>query len=72
MGLIIKREDKCPYSDSRLDCFGRRSNNGLEVTDYCHALKKTNFKGHECPFYKSYEDFKEGQKIYGGLRVYVE
>lgn len=35
----------------------------------CFTLTNTNFKYHECPFYKTNEEYKEGLRIYGGLRL---
>ena len=58
----------CPYSD-RTDCFGRRNKIDGEPGEKCFALVKTDFKYHECPFYKTNEEYKEGLRIYGGLRL---
>ena len=63
------KEVLCPYEDERVDCFARRSWDG-HAENSCRVLSKTDFKHHDCPFYKSYEDFKKGLAVYGGLKPY--
>lgn len=53
-----------PNSDN---CFGRCINE----PNNCYILENTNFKGHECPFYKTTTEFIEGQKKYGTGQNYI-
>ena len=62
---------RCPYEkgDKRIDCFGRRTYDG-KISENCNILRDTDFKEHDCPFYKSKEDYDMGLKIYGGFKTY--
>lgn len=59
----------CPYAD-RDDCFGRQDGLDGEPGKHCYVLIKTKFKNHDCPFYKTRDEFKKGLEIYGGFKPY--
>lgn len=63
---------KTKYEDCKKpnaeDCFGRCMTNMKK----CKILTDTNFKGYECPFYKTTKEFIDGQLKYGNGYEYIK